>query len=101
MKRQGGKEERQQQMAVQLLRKVSQVGFAPGFGVTTETGVQVDIQQRSEVTLTLKVGGVSETVSVDSEAPLLQSQDASVQQVMRTTSTQRRSMDATLSISRN
>ncbi|WP_263367388.1 TonB-dependent receptor [Edaphobacter bradus] len=55
---------------------------APGFGVTTETGVHVDIQQRAEVTLTLKVGGVSETVSVDTQAPLLQSQDASVQQVI-------------------
>ncbi len=55
---------------------------APGFSTTTQTGVRVDIQQRPEVTLVLKAGAVSETVTVSDEAPLLQTQDAAVQQVV-------------------
>jgi hypothetical protein len=55
---------------------------AAGFSATTETGVRVDIQQRVGVDLTLKTGAATETVNVTSAAPLLQTQDAAVQQVV-------------------
>jgi hypothetical protein len=55
---------------------------ASGFSTTTRSGVRVDIQERAEVNLALKVGAVSETVTVSDSAPLLQTQDAAVQQII-------------------
>lgn len=54
---------------------------APGFE-TTEESVHLDIQQRLNLVLTLKPGAVSESVTVTSAAPLEQTQDASVGQVI-------------------
>ncbi len=54
---------------------------APGFQ-TTEESVHLDIQQRLNIVLTLKPGTVSESVTVSTSAPLEQTQDASVGQVI-------------------
>ena len=54
---------------------------APGFQ-TTEESAHLDIQQRLNLVLTLKPGAVSESVTVTSSAPLEQTQDASVGQVI-------------------
>ena len=55
---------------------------ASGFGTVTETNVRVDIQTRPNVDLALKPGAVTENVTVSTAAPLLQSGDAAVQQVI-------------------
>lgn len=55
---------------------------APGFRTTTESSVRVDIQQRLAVNLTLQPGAVNEVIEVTDESPLLQTQDAAVQQVI-------------------
>jgi hypothetical protein len=57
---------------------------APGFETTTQTNLHVDMQQRLNVVVTLKAGSTTETVTVTSEAPLMQSQESSVGQVMST-----------------
>jgi hypothetical protein len=57
---------------------------APGFETTTQTNLHVDMQQRLNVVVTLKAGATTETVTVTSEAPLMQSQESSVGQVMST-----------------
>jgi hypothetical protein len=54
---------------------------ATGFQ-TTQESVHVDIQQRLNIVLTLKPGSVTESVTVTSAAPLEQTQDASVGQVI-------------------
>ena len=59
---------------------------APGFQTTTEQNVHLDLQQRLNVVLTLQPGAVSESVTVSGGTPLLQSQDASVGQVISTES---------------
>jgi outer membrane receptor protein involved in Fe transport len=55
---------------------------AAGFDTVTTNNVRVDIQTRPSVDLVLKPGAVSETVTVDTEAPLLQTGDAAVQQIV-------------------
>jgi len=50
---------------------------APGFSQTTQQNVTVDLGQRANVSITLKPGGVNETVTVTSAPPLLQTQDSS------------------------
>jgi outer membrane receptor protein involved in Fe transport len=55
---------------------------ASGFETVTENNVRVDIQTRPSVNLTLRPGSVSQTVDVSTEAPLLQTGDGSVQQVI-------------------
>ncbi|HEY1730999.1 MAG TPA: TonB-dependent receptor [Terriglobales bacterium] len=55
---------------------------AGGFATVTENNIRVDIQSRVNVDLVLKAGAVSETIQVTSGAPLLQTGDASVQQVI-------------------
>lgn len=50
---------------------------APGFSQTTQQNVTVDLGQRANVSITLKPGAVSETVTVTSAPPLLQTQDSS------------------------
>jgi hypothetical protein len=57
---------------------------ASGFQTTSQQGIHLDIQQRLNVVLTLHPGAVSQTVKVTSSAPLLQTQDAAVGQVIDT-----------------
>ena len=57
---------------------------ASGFETTTETNVHLDLQQRLNVVVTLKPGAATETVTVSSEAPLMQTQESSVGQVIDT-----------------
>ncbi|HEY0307437.1 MAG TPA: TonB-dependent receptor [Acidobacteriaceae bacterium] len=55
---------------------------APGFNRTQQTHVTLSIQQRLELNLTLKPGSVSETVEVQASQVALQTQEASVGQVV-------------------
>jgi hypothetical protein len=55
---------------------------AAGFGTVTDNNVRVDIQTRPNVNIVLKPGVVTDTVTVDTVAPLLQTGDAAVQQVI-------------------
>jgi len=55
-----------------------------GFQTVSHENLHLDIQQRLNVTFTLQPGDVTETVRVDSEAPVLQTQDAAVRQVIST-----------------
>src|SRR5579871_4551656 len=55
---------------------------APGFKTEAKTHVVVDVSARVLVDFKLLPGAVSETIEVTSEAPVLQSQDASVGQVV-------------------
>jgi outer membrane receptor protein involved in Fe transport len=57
---------------------------AAGFGTTTQENLHVDIQQRLNVDLTLKPGSASDTVTVSDGVPLIQTQEASVGQVIST-----------------
>jgi hypothetical protein len=54
---------------------------AQGFGTLTREHLKLDVQQTLIVDLSLKIGGVTESVVVTTAAPLLQTQDASVGQV--------------------
>ena len=55
-----------------------------GFETVTRENLHLDIQQRLNVNLTLPLGSVSETVKISSAAPLLQTEDAAVSQVIST-----------------
>ncbi len=55
---------------------------APGFQTTTQQNLHLDMQQRLNVVLVLKLGAVSETVTVTGAPPLLQTQEGSVGQVI-------------------
>lgn len=57
---------------------------APGFETTSQENLHLDVQERLNITLTLKPGGVSQTVTVSTAPPLLQSQTSSVGQVIST-----------------
>jgi hypothetical protein len=57
---------------------------APGFQTVTRENLHLDIQQRLNVNLVLPPGKVSQTVTISSAAPLLQTQDAAVGQVIST-----------------
>lgn len=57
---------------------------ASGFQTVTRENLHLDIQQRLNVNVVLPPGAVSQTVTVTSAAPLLQTQDASVGQVIST-----------------
>jgi len=57
---------------------------AQGFQTTTQTNLHLDLQQRLNVVVTLSPGSATETVTVSSEAPLLQTQESSVGQVVDT-----------------
>lgn len=57
---------------------------APNFQTTTQTNLHVSIQQRLNVVMTLKPGAATETVTVTTEAPLMQTQESSVGQTMDT-----------------
>ena len=55
---------------------------SPGFETTTQHNVHLDVQQHLAVNIVLKPGVASETVEVTGAPPLLQTEDASVGQVM-------------------
>src|SRR5277367_1894071 len=55
-----------------------------GFETVTRENLYLDIQQRLSVNLTLPLGSVSETVKITDAAPLLQTEDAAVGQVIST-----------------
>jgi hypothetical protein len=55
-----------------------------GFQTTTRANLQLNIQQRLNVSLTLQSGAVSEQVTVTTEVPLLESQTSQVGQVVST-----------------
>ncbi|HYA26218.1 MAG TPA: TonB-dependent receptor [Terriglobales bacterium] len=55
---------------------------ARGFATTTQSNVHVDVQQRLAVNFRLRPGMVSQTVEVTGAPPLLQTEDASVGQVI-------------------
>ena len=57
---------------------------APGFQTLDRTGLEVDAQGHVNVNLALSPGAVSQTVTVTSAAPLLQTQDSGVKQVIST-----------------
>lgn len=57
---------------------------APGFETTSQENVHLDVQQRLNVALVLKPGAVTQTVTVTTAPPLLQTQSGSVGQVMST-----------------
>jgi hypothetical protein len=55
---------------------------APGFETTTRTNLRLSLQQRLSVNIALKPGSTTETVTVTSEEPLMQTQESSVGQTM-------------------
>jgi len=55
---------------------------APGFSVTTQQNVNVAVSQNVRVNIELKTGAATETVQVTSAPPQLQTEDASVGQVI-------------------
>lgn len=57
---------------------------ADGFETTNRENIHVDIQQHVTVPISLKVGSVSESVTVSEAPPLLQTDDSSVGQVVST-----------------
>jgi hypothetical protein len=57
---------------------------APGFEKVAHENLRLDIQQHLNLIFRLPPGSVSETVNVTSSAPLLQTQDAAVGQVIST-----------------
>lgn len=59
---------------------------APGFSKTVQSNLTVNVQQQLVVNLTLKPGAVTQTVEVTGAPPALQTQDASVGQVVNSRS---------------
>lgn len=57
---------------------------AAGFSTTTQTNLHVGIQERLNVVVALKPGAATETVTVTTEAPLMQTQESSVAQSIDT-----------------
>jgi hypothetical protein len=57
---------------------------APNFETTSQPNLHLSIQQRLNVVITLKPGATTETVTVNTEAPLMQTQESSVGQTMDT-----------------
>ncbi len=57
---------------------------APGFQITTQKHLHLNIQDRLNVNIALRPGAVTETVVVSDAPPLLESQSGSVGQVMST-----------------
>jgi hypothetical protein len=57
---------------------------APGFQTTNRENLHLNIQQRMNVPVSLNLGNVSETVTVTTAPPVLQSDEASTGQVMST-----------------
>ncbi len=56
----------------------------PGFQKVTETGIQVDINQTVRTDVTLKVGAVSQSVTVEATATAIKTDDATVSEILTT-----------------
>jgi hypothetical protein len=57
---------------------------APGFAMVTQEHLHLNVQQRLNVPVTLNPGSVTQTVTVSTAPPLLQTQDAALGQVVST-----------------
>lgn len=57
---------------------------APGMKTVTQENIQLDLQQRLNVPVKMRVGTIQQSVTVTSEPSLLQSQQSSVGQVLHT-----------------
>jgi hypothetical protein len=57
---------------------------APGFSTVVQEHLHLNVQQRLNVPITLKPGGVTQTVAVTTAPPVLQTQEASLGQVIST-----------------
>jgi len=57
---------------------------AEGFQTTSRENVHVDAQQKLGVNLTLQLGSISQTITVSTAPPMLQTQDGAVSQVIST-----------------
>ncbi len=57
---------------------------APGFSTTTQEHLQLDVQARLNIPITLNPGGANTQIVVSTAPPLLQSEQASVDQVIST-----------------
>ncbi len=57
---------------------------ASGFETTTQTNLHLSLQQRLNVVISLKPGAATETVTVTTEEPLMQTQESSVGQTVDT-----------------
>jgi hypothetical protein len=57
---------------------------APGFEITKQENITVNIQDKLNIDISLKPGGAQETVTVTSAAPILQNESATVGQVVTT-----------------
>jgi len=55
-----------------------------GFQTVSRENIHLDAQQRLNLNFTLPAGSVTQTVKVDTDAPILQTQDAAVEQVIST-----------------
>lgn len=55
---------------------------APGFSTVTKSGLELQVSQRMEADIRLRVGSVTESVAVNADAALLQTDDAAAEQVM-------------------
>lgn len=55
-----------------------------GFNATVQSGIVLQVDQQARVNITLAVGQVTQTVNVTAEAPLVNSQSASLGQVINT-----------------
>ena len=55
---------------------------APNFETTTQTNLHLNIQQRLNVVIALKPGAATQSITVTTEIPLMQTQEASVGQTM-------------------
>jgi len=55
---------------------------APGFAKTTQKALTINVAQVMQVNVTLKLGAATETVEVNTAPPLLQTEEASVGQVI-------------------
>src|ERR1700722_1125864 len=58
---------------------------APGFSTTSQENLQVDVQARLNIVLVLKPGATVTQVTVSTAPPLMQTEQASVGQVLTTT----------------
>ena len=55
---------------------------APGFKRKSVTGITLQVNEEPRIDVTLEVGAVSETVTIDAQTTLLQTESASVGQVI-------------------
>ena len=66
---------------------------APGFATTTQKDLKVSVQQRLQLNMQLKPGSTAETVEVTASTPLMQTEDASVGQVVNSRQIENQSLN--------